>query len=609
AATAFPSEVVKATNLADQLQDLAEQYDVSATSIQRVGNVAKTAGGSLEGVAASYNFINKSAAEAIEKGGELAATYERLGISVDELRGTSPEEIFLKIADSVSTTTDRQRAYADVLAVMGRSSGSLVATLSQGREQIIAAGEAFGTFASDEDVQRLAEAKDQIAQISNQLTIFAGTVAASALELKQAGEDYGVFGEYALILQGALSQLSGGTINLDFASPIIEAQDSMSDLVFGAEEAAPAVAAVAEATKAIESQPAQALTDGLITAEQAAKNAEAALRDMEAAAKGVDDANARLARAALENAKAQIALKEATGELTKQQADWARANLENDERAARSLREQRDLQEAISAAQQKRADLADALASAEGETADRTREALDSVDSQIASLEEQLAIVQQINAEQAGEQQAERAISAEKDRQNEAAKQAADNKKQEAAAAVQQVEAERAINAEILGRPSAPLQRSPLGPSPIDQPIDINRPVQPTDLGPDVSPRQPQPPQPAPALPIPGAGADPAAPASPDQNPAADLPKRIKEAVDAALKSIDAAGKELLDGQSAIADREVDVIKSISEAQTSSSERVIAAIREYGKANIDKLTQITSELSNLKSQVANLRVA
>jgi hypothetical protein len=134
-ASAITSEVSKAIDLADRLQDVSEKLGVSAVRLQAIGNVAETSGSSLSGLSDALNFLIKSSQSASTGNKDLEATFARLGITIDDIRSSSPDEIFLKIADAVKNSTDRNRTYADVLKVMGRSAGDLVSTLSQGREQ------------------------------------------------------------------------------------------------------------------------------------------------------------------------------------------------------------------------------------------------------------------------------------------------------------------------------------------------------------------------------------------------------------------------------------------------------------------------------------------
>lgn len=173
--------VVQAIDLADRLDDLSAKAGVSASKLQMIGNAASLNGGSFEGVAAAMAILQKNAALAASGNEKLRDSFDRLGVSAADLSSLSPDEVMLKLADGVSSATDRSRAFADVLGVAGRGAGDLFATLEQGRGKIEEVGTAMGVF-SDKTTAELARAKDEWTKFGNKVTIVTGTAVSDYLK-------------------------------------------------------------------------------------------------------------------------------------------------------------------------------------------------------------------------------------------------------------------------------------------------------------------------------------------------------------------------------------------------------------------------------------------
>lgn len=178
-----------AVNLADRLDDLSAKAGVSAEGLQLIGNAASLSGGSIEGTANAMAFLNRTSAAARAGNEQVAAAFQRLGVTVEDLRTLSPDQLMLKFADAISTTNDRSRAYADLLVVAGRESGNLFATLEQGRGKIEEVSKGMGIL-GNVSVKELAAAKDAIEALNNSLTVLAGRgVAGLSVALKEAADE------------------------------------------------------------------------------------------------------------------------------------------------------------------------------------------------------------------------------------------------------------------------------------------------------------------------------------------------------------------------------------------------------------------------------------
>jgi hypothetical protein len=176
----------------DELQDIAEKFGVSASKLQMLGNAASVFGSGLDQVSAGLNKLSLAQQKAVsgESGSEaLVATFGEVGISLEELRSITAEDIFLKIADSFASGANDGRQFVIVNELLGKAQTDLIKVLNQGSEAIIEQGNAIGVF-SNETIAQLSAASDSIKKFQNILTVGFGVAAGKIME---AVEAYGRF--------------------------------------------------------------------------------------------------------------------------------------------------------------------------------------------------------------------------------------------------------------------------------------------------------------------------------------------------------------------------------------------------------------------------------
>jgi len=166
----------------DQLQDLANRFGVSAVSIQEIGNAASLSGAGVEDVASAMNKLAKNAGEAIGGNDAMIESFAKIGLSVQELKGMSPQDLFFALSKSVASASDPLVAFAVAQDVAGKSVASLMETLRMGPEAISANGQAMGVW-SAETIASLSEASDAIKTFQNEMTIGFGYVAQAVMPL------------------------------------------------------------------------------------------------------------------------------------------------------------------------------------------------------------------------------------------------------------------------------------------------------------------------------------------------------------------------------------------------------------------------------------------
>jgi hypothetical protein len=163
--------------LADRLDDLSKRFDISATKLQMLGNVAGQEGAGLEEVAQSLKFLGKNAQDAASGGStELLDIFTNLGLTIQDLKTLKADEIFLRVADAFNSGKYAGQELVILSKLLGRGFEQLAPLIRMSREELEKMGKSKGTFASDEDIKQLAQVADFMEKIANLRDIMAGEV-------------------------------------------------------------------------------------------------------------------------------------------------------------------------------------------------------------------------------------------------------------------------------------------------------------------------------------------------------------------------------------------------------------------------------------------------
>lgn len=194
----------------DQLQDLANRFGVAASSLQEIGNAASTSGAGLEDVASAMNKLAKNAGAAIGGNEQMAEAFSKIGLSVEQLNGMSPQDLFLALSKAVASGTLGMQDFAIAQELAGKGAAALMETLRMGPEVISANGQAMGVF-SNETIAQLSAASDALKAFQNVVTIVFGTAVS---KIMNAVEAYARFAAIRPLIQ-FFDQVKGSTTGFD----------------------------------------------------------------------------------------------------------------------------------------------------------------------------------------------------------------------------------------------------------------------------------------------------------------------------------------------------------------------------------------------------------
>jgi hypothetical protein len=156
-----------------RINDLSQQFGVSAETLQRFGQVASESGSNIEQVAVAFSTLTRNLQSAQSGTGAQAEALQKLGLSAADLANLSPEQAFLKLSDALAGASNRNEAYAAALDLIGARQRNLIPLLQQGSAAILEQANQV-QVASDEIIAKADEVGDRFARLGQQLTASIG---------------------------------------------------------------------------------------------------------------------------------------------------------------------------------------------------------------------------------------------------------------------------------------------------------------------------------------------------------------------------------------------------------------------------------------------------
>lgn len=147
--------VMSTLNWAGSLSDLSKSTGISTTSLQKFEIIGKATGTTMDQIAASSLQLSNRLA-----GGDKSAALavEKLGLNLDKLKASKPDETMLAFARALSKVEDPQQRVALAMDVMGRSGGAMIPVLMDMAEK----WDTVSAKISEDGVKSLDDAGDSL---------------------------------------------------------------------------------------------------------------------------------------------------------------------------------------------------------------------------------------------------------------------------------------------------------------------------------------------------------------------------------------------------------------------------------------------------------------
>lgn len=139
-----------------ELNDMSERTGASVEGLSALKYAAQQTGADVGSLETGFKKMGQTLANAAEGSDQAKESLQKVGVSVSDLQGLSPEEQFAKIADGISQIGDPAKRTAAAIDIFGKSGTDLLPILNGGSEGLAAfreRAEALGLIMSTEDAQ------------------------------------------------------------------------------------------------------------------------------------------------------------------------------------------------------------------------------------------------------------------------------------------------------------------------------------------------------------------------------------------------------------------------------------------------------------------------
>lgn len=227
-----------AAKAADEIDNLAQQTDLSVEALQALRVMADEAGISFDTMRPTINFLRRAIASALSGNDKLIESFSKLGITFGELKSLRTEQILNLVAKRMAESGGSAETNAEAVKVLGAESTRLNNLLIQlgdeGLQNVIDRMTEMGQISSKEVIQSLDRFEESSSRLGRRLGTLGTNIAGfSMMSLEALGT--------AL---GALT--AGGSIE--------DVRKLLAEIRYGTEEAADGVEGLAESFSDLEEE-------------------------------------------------------------------------------------------------------------------------------------------------------------------------------------------------------------------------------------------------------------------------------------------------------------------------------------------------------------------
>lgn len=172
-AAAIVTFAKRSIDAAGRMKDLGDQIGFAATTLSALERPLVMAGTTLDQFAAAVNLMNANIGQAASGNDQMAESFARLGLSIEDLKRMSPEEQFYAITSALAAVKTQYEQTELGRAIFGRGFSALIPLIK----------EANGNL--DEHVQKLKDTKDALDQETiDRIDAFGDAMASAAIKAK-----------------------------------------------------------------------------------------------------------------------------------------------------------------------------------------------------------------------------------------------------------------------------------------------------------------------------------------------------------------------------------------------------------------------------------------
>lgn len=156
--------IKKATDYADEINNLSRRLGVSTKALQEFNYAANLSGSDLKTVGTSLQRVQE-AQERLKNGNKLAEeSFRRLGFSAEAALSVNPAEVFRRAGEMFANTALTPEMFGDIRTLFGAEAGPRnIRIFTEDLAAMTAQAVESGAVLSDEQIQTAADLKDTMA--------------------------------------------------------------------------------------------------------------------------------------------------------------------------------------------------------------------------------------------------------------------------------------------------------------------------------------------------------------------------------------------------------------------------------------------------------------
>lgn len=156
------------TEMGSQLVDMSDRTGVAVEALQGLGYAAEQSGSSMADVETGLKKMSTLLVNARGGSREAAEALARLGLSVQDFDGLSPDQAMMKFADAIGNVDDPMERSAAAVAIFGRSGTKLLPMMKDGAagiDTLIERHKRLNRTISTEDAQAAEQMGDLLSDL------------------------------------------------------------------------------------------------------------------------------------------------------------------------------------------------------------------------------------------------------------------------------------------------------------------------------------------------------------------------------------------------------------------------------------------------------------
>lgn len=137
-ATAFMVMAKDSIDAMDKMNEASQKTGITVEALSQLGYAAKMSGVDTDSFTTAMVKFNRTIAEGATGSGKAAEAFKAIGISAEELKSSTPDEILAKVAERFVGFADGANKTALAIALFGRAGADMIPMLNEGADGIAA---------------------------------------------------------------------------------------------------------------------------------------------------------------------------------------------------------------------------------------------------------------------------------------------------------------------------------------------------------------------------------------------------------------------------------------------------------------------------------------